>query len=51
MSIDEVVDGLVDDSEPAPAKASARAVDREEQGRRGGRRHRHIRHDGGQLDG
>jgi RNA polymerase primary sigma factor len=30
MSIDEVVDGLVDDSEPAPAKASARDVEDDE---------------------
>jgi RNA polymerase primary sigma factor len=30
MSIDEVVDGLVDDSEPAPARASARAVEEDE---------------------
>jgi RNA polymerase primary sigma factor len=30
MSIDEVVDGLVDDSEPAPAKASARVVEEDE---------------------
>ena len=30
MSIDEVVDGLVDDSEPAPARASARVVEEDE---------------------
>jgi RNA polymerase primary sigma factor len=30
MSIDEVVDGLVDESEPAPAKASARDVEEDE---------------------
>jgi RNA polymerase primary sigma factor len=30
MSIDEVVDGLVDDSEPAPSKAAARVVEEDE---------------------
>ncbi len=30
LSIDEVVDGLVDESEPAPAKASARDVEEDE---------------------